>query len=305
MKFDILGSRSSLTMNAMKNITDTKENTKSVLARNGILEHYSDSQHVSKLVDLDFKLTSLEARIETSKTISRKIEEKVQIIPKIQELMNTFKNELKKVRSTNQVKTHDFQENIRYILNNLESLINVPSLLGRGENYNTKTVDFSLLNAEQTFDLPDYSYAPAVSTGDYIEIDDMHVKKDISTFVATDPCIEQFVRSLKLAQQGDEMNPSDQYFTDAMDLLTYALEDSNIALEKQANLKHSVDEKIQLMEEKQKTAQERFEDIGKTNPANLMIMLKDQESAYESAFRRRIDDLNLLKMIKQEINRLG
>ncbi|CAO5678157.1 MAG: hypothetical protein NEHIOOID_00870 [Holosporales bacterium] len=305
MKFDILGSRSSLSMNAMKNVSDLKDKTTVQLERNGILESYSDAPQVGELVRLDFQLSSLADRIETSKSIAKKIDEKVTLIPKIQELMNTFKDELKKVRSTNQIQINDFQDNVTHVLSDLETLINIPSLLGRGENYNKKTVDFSLLNPEQTFDLADYSYAPGASTGDMVEIDDMNTKRDISTFVATDPCIEQFVRALKLAQQGDETDPSDPYFADAMDLLTYALEDSNAALKKQAQLKHLIDEKIQLMDDKQNAIQERFDDIAKTNPANLMIMLKDQESAYESFFRRRIDDLSLLKMIKQESNRLG
>ncbi|CAO4842154.1 MAG: hypothetical protein CNLJKLNK_01143 [Holosporales bacterium] len=305
MKFDILGSPSSLTMNAIKTVSDLKDKTTVQLERDGLLEYYSDAPQVGELVQLDFQLSSLAERIETSKIIAQKIDKKVTLIPKIQELMNTFKDELKRVRSTNQIQTDDFQDHVTHILKDLETLINIPALLGRGENYNKTTVDFSLLTSEQTFDLPDYSYAPAASTGDLIEIDDMKTKRDISTFIATDPCIEQFVRALKLSQLGDQTDPSDPYFTDAMDLLTYALEDSNTALEQQAHLKHLIDEKIQLMEDKQNVIQERFDDIAKTNPANLMIMLKDQESAYESFFRRRIDDLSLLKMIKQESNRLG
>lgn len=295
---DVIMTQSSMNSYLRKEMQNKIDQISNRIQSNGHGGDFSDSSRIDEIVKTERDLLKFDNRIEISKMQSTKIEEKINLIEPLKELMMQFKQSLNEVRSDTELGSGMFKSVCKNTLQQLQDMVNdVPSMGGSSDIYNDKCMDISLMNVPPSPLNADYSYAIGGDQGDLVHIDHTDGKWDLSSFTVQDPMIEEFVRSLRLAAEGDVTKSNDPYFAASMDHLDKALHYSDIALRSQGELKQAIDLKIDMMTNLSTKLQEFYEDIAVEKMAELVVMhstmLDDIEALYQMFIRdiRSIQDM--------------
>ncbi|CAO5678863.1 MAG: hypothetical protein HEEMFOPI_00424 [Holosporales bacterium] len=278
--------------------------TGDLIKKNGQGAPLSSFQNPSEIIDLEIKQTQTNTYIQASESMSQKLSSITDVISKTHNLMVQFKQELLHVRNSKENQIHNFQSNVQNIYNQLENLLKNPFMGGTTQLYNDESVDFSNLTAAPSPTIPDYSYCLGGDTGTLLHIDDTNTAWDISGITGKDPLFEQFIRSIRLSMLGNETNPTDAHFGQAMDLLNLAEEDANNALSSTKQLQQTIDQKISIMTSDNQKRKELYETVAVKSIPELIILQamlnKDMETYYSTHVREMLS-MQALSQITQKL----
>lgn len=204
------------------------------------------------------------AFVESARTVKEdlavKIKNKSDFVDRLTTQLTDFKNLVADARTHQQLPNANFTETVQGMLKTLENDLNkTASLAGTGEVYNNKVADFSLFSSPASLATADTMYALGGEKGSNLCIDIFCSTTDISALTAKDPMIEETIRAMRLAIAGDPTDPTDQNFTDALDLANSASTKSIQVKESIAQQTKLIENSLKEMEKAKETEQERYE----------------------------------------------
>jgi hypothetical protein len=258
----------------------------------------------SKAIKSKLAVKKTEYYLEATKSIAEKNNQISKIVSKTSDYMTAFRQELLSVRSSKNIANTQFSTNLSKILSEIEGILKDPIMGGASELYSNQSVDFSLLTSVSTAGTPDYSYCLGAETGTNVDIDLTGTTYDISGMTAKNPMFEEFIRSVRLAQQGNPSDPSDVYFQQAMDLLDSAQTKATQNLQSLTFVQQMLTDKISVMTDSQQRNQELYEELAIRDVSELVMERAMVNNDLSTLMNNDVVYLQLLQRIMQLSQRL-
>lgn len=246
--------------------------------------------------------------VDSSRTVKEdlavKIQNKGDFVDRFSLQLTDFKSLIADVRTHGQLPNSNFTTTVQNMLNSLENDLNkTASLGGTGEIYNNKVVDFTLL-APVVAATADVSYALGGDVGSVLCIDTFGSRTDISNLTAKDPMIEEVIRAMRLAIAGDPTDPTDQNFTDAMDLANSATIKSTKVKESIAQQAKTINDSLEEMKNAKETEKERYEEAFIVSLPNSHAELESLKAQLYLMTNFRIQEHIQLEKMQQSAQRI-